>query len=69
MKLDKKKQRLVAELRHLTWVWLKDVKSVGNQTAWSDDVLDAILKKAAEIQEVVNKQFGNCPNFGLKKVK
>ncbi|MBQ2619770.1 MAG: hypothetical protein IJF84_00355 [Thermoguttaceae bacterium] len=60
MKLDKKKERLMEELNQLSAIWLKDVKSLGNQTAYSEDILRSVLKKAHEIESVLDKQYGSC---------
>lgn len=58
MKLDKQKERKVEELYQLAEFWLRDVKSLGNQTAYSEDILNSILKKAREIETILEKQYG-----------
>lgn len=58
MRLDKKKERLVEEVHILAELWLNDVKSLGNQTAYSDSILDSLLKKTDEIKEILEKQYG-----------
>ena len=58
MKLDKQKERKVEELHQLAELWLKDVKALGNQTAYSESILDSILKRAHEIESILEKQYG-----------
>ena len=58
MRLDKKKERLVEEVHRLAELWLIDVKSLGNQTAYSESMLDVLLKKTDEIKEILEKQYG-----------
>lgn len=58
MNLDKKEERLMEELHQLVEFWLRDVKSLGNQTAYSDSILDSVLKKADEIRGIAEAQFG-----------
>lgn len=57
MKNDRLIKKKIQDLHDLTEDFLIVVKAMGNQNAFSDNIVESIIKKAAEIKDLYNEQF------------
>lgn len=68
MKNDKKIERKVAEIQSLCYEFKCDVKSLGNQDAFTDRIVEKIIDKSKELEKLYNAQFDKN-NISLKEEK
>lgn len=59
--MSRKSRRIKAmgELLDLVREWMRDVQSIGNETAYSDDIIRHVYNKAKEIKEQLDKELKN----------
>ena len=57
MKNDRIVKKKVKELHDLTTDFLTIVNSMSNQDAFTDRIVESIIKKAAELKDSYNEQF------------
>jgi len=57
MKNDRIVKKKVQELHDLTADFLTIVNSIGNQNAYTDRIVESIIKKAVELKDSYNEQF------------
>lgn len=66
MKNDRIIKKKVQELHDLTADFLTIVKAMGNQNAFSDRMIESIIKKTAELKDLYNEQFEESTTVMIK---
>lgn len=64
-----KNLNLIKKINNLTMEYIQEVKSLGNECAYTDRIVEDIIEQAKELEKNYNKFFAPANKTVLKKNK